>query len=133
MYDFIDHPEHITALREELESGRDWWNTLDQAHLLDSFIKESARLHPSDSISMRRKALELYTFKDGTTVSIDDWVCVPLRGFLQDPRLYPNADYFDGRRFMRQERPSASTENAGYKFTDLKPAFPLWGLGKHAW
>lgn len=50
LYDLCEHPEYIEKLREELaQTGGEFWNCLDSLPLLDSFLKESARLNPSDS------------------------------------------------------------------------------------
>ena len=50
LYNLCDHPEYVKKLRKELsESSGEWWNCLDNLPLLDSFLKESARFHPSDS------------------------------------------------------------------------------------
>jgi cytochrome P450 len=48
LFDLSDHPEYIDSLRDELE------HNLMHAHpedlpLVDSFLKESARLHPADT------------------------------------------------------------------------------------
>jgi cytochrome P450 len=97
--------------------------------LLDSFLKESARLNTSESISLRRKAMQPFTFKDGTHIPAEDWVCVPQRPLLRDPAIYSAPDVFNPYRFM-----SRNTENQkSSKFTDLSPDFPIWGLGKQAW
>ena len=50
LYDLCDYPEYLEPLRREKEvQGHAWSGSLDQMPLLDSFLKESARLNPSDS------------------------------------------------------------------------------------
>ena len=50
LYDLCDHPEYIDQLRMELrQADGESRNYLDGLPFLDSFLKESARLHPSDS------------------------------------------------------------------------------------
>jgi cytochrome P450 len=101
---------------------------LPKLELLDSFLKDSTRLNTSESISLRRKAMQPFTFKDGTHVSAADWVCVPQRPLLRDPAIYHDPEVFDAYRFM-----SHKTGKHPSRFTDLSPDYPIWGLGKQAW
>ena len=126
--DLCSHPEYVEPLRKEIETCDKTQGDLDSLPLLDSFLKESARLHPSDSISVRRKVLEPYTFSDGTHLTIGDIACVPLQAIMRDPANYPNSLSFDAFRFVGQ---NGSGNTA--RFTDTNTRFPLWGLGKHAW
>lgn len=124
LYDLVDCPEYTTLLRDEIAScPTDWWLNVDNLPLLDSFLKESARMNPSDSISLRRKALTRFTFSDGTVVPKGAWVCVPQRAMQRDPSIYANPEVFNGHRFIDQDRP----------FTELTTQFPFWGMGKHSW
>jgi hypothetical protein len=124
---------------------------LTKLPLIDSFLKESARLHPFSTsqcpsirsmeivlphlrislVGVRRKAVTPYTFLDGTHVPAGNWVCVPLKSIQRDPDHYRDAEMFDGFRFVSSnsgtERPSRST------FTDTDFSFPFWGMGKRAW
>ena len=121
---FPDHAECLTQIIEQCLSHED----LDSLPLLDSFLKESARVHPSDSISVRRKVLEPYMFADGTTLLKGDVACVPLQAIMRDPALYPQSLQFDPYRFIGK---SGSGDSA--RFTDATATYPLWGLGKRAW
>lgn len=125
MYDLVDNPAYMTLLRDELlsTSAGHWWDNLGALPLLDSFLKESARLSPSDSISLRRKALTTFTFNDGTVVPKGSWACVPQRAIQGDAAYYDKPAHFDGHRFVK-------SRNA---LTDIGPRFPFWGLGKRAW
>ena len=126
--DLCDFPEYVEPLRRELERCYDTTSDVESLPLLDSFLKESARLHPSDSISVRRKVLRPYTFPDGTHLSTGDIACVPLQAIMRDSKHYPHSLRFDAFRSVdEQGRGSLS------RFVDSQPSFPLWGLGKHAW
>lgn len=124
--DLCDHSEHIDLLREEFKHSAQ--NGGGNLPLLDSFLKESARLHPSDAISVRRLVLRPYTFSDGTHVSAGDVACIPLQAILIDEKHYPNSMAFDAFRFLDQTSKANSTP-----FTNASAQFPLWGLGRHAW
>ncbi|KAL2047513.1 hypothetical protein ABVK25_011442 [Lepraria finkii] len=58
--DLCTYPEYVDLLRKELSTCNVIEDDLDTLPLLDSFLKESARLHSSDSISIRRKVLQPY-------------------------------------------------------------------------
>lgn len=131
LVDLCDHGEYVEVLREELEKHSkltDGDEDLESLPRLDSFLKESARLHPSDSISLRRKALRPYTFHDGTYIPAGDVVCVPLRAMMRDETNFPNAMTFDGFRFISKDGAGNTS-----KLADGDARFPLWGLGRRAW
>jgi len=129
--DLCEYGGYIEPLRAEIQHhSKQGESTIDfdQLPLLDSFLKESARLHPSDSISVRRKALSLFTFSDGIRILQDEVACVPLRAIMRDPINYPEGEAFDGFRFANK----SGTGNTS-KYTDGDAKFPLWGLGRRAW
>ncbi|KAI9836330.1 MAG: ADP-ribosylation factor protein 3, partial [Sclerophora amabilis] len=154
LYDLCTFPEYVVPLREELENqlqhkhGQVGELQLDNLPLLDSFLRESARMRPSDCISVRRKALRPFAFSDGIRVDAGNWACVPQRAIMQDPALYPGGMAFDGFRFTgpvdridkdqrpvpnkRAEEPGATPAKPGVKYTEINSKFPFWGLGKHA-
>ncbi|PHH65665.1 hypothetical protein CDD81_1751 [Ophiocordyceps australis] len=118
--------EWVTLLREELEhilprhsapEGKDASFSaaeaaaIDNAPLLDAFIKESSRVAPTDTVTTRRVALKDFTFRDGT-MAFNPW-----RFIAQDENIVKGATYKQGLR------------NAG-RFTDIDYKYPLWGLGR---
>lgn len=126
--DLCIYPEFAERLRSEVENCVTSSEDLDSLPLLDSFLKESARIHPSDSISVRRKVLQPYMFADGTTLLEGDVACVPLQAIMRDPAVHPESLVFDPCRFINK-----TGEGNTARFTETSPAYPLWGLGKHAW
>lgn len=133
--DLCLHPEYTTALRDELdaanaESPRD----IASLSLLNGFLKESARLNPTDSISLRRKVLQPFTLDDGTMLAKGDIACIPLRPLLQDPDIYTEALTFNPYRFVNsgQLDKSKHSISTASDFTDADITFPIWGLGKRA-
>lgn len=126
--DLCNYPKYAELLRNGIETCHSIGESLDSLPILDSFLKESARLHPSDSISVRRKAVRPWRFTDGTYLSEGDVACVPLQAIMRDPKLYSDSLKFDAFRFVD----GTGTGNLG-RFTDTNFRFPLWGLGKRAW
>ncbi|MCJ1312326.1 hypothetical protein MMC25_006000 [Agyrium rufum] len=133
--DICNHPEYVAPLRQEMERfitrSTDTKQGISEAPLLDCFLKESCRLHPSDSISVRRQAIQPFTFSDGTHLPVGDVACVPLRDIMRDSTYYPDSMTFNPHRFLNQQ----SAEQSKFKsagFTETSASFPLWGLGRHA-
>ncbi|KAL0259286.1 hypothetical protein SLS55_005022 [Diplodia seriata] len=127
--DLCRHPEYVGLLRHDLESTPSTAPALQHVPLLDSFLKESARLHPSEAISVRRQAIKHFTFSDGLQVNVGEVICLPLNAMLQDPVRYPDPQTFDGFRFVRK---TVGT-NHEQRFCNSSNNYPIWGLGSHAW
>lgn len=139
LHDLRDHPEYVSLLRQEILSGRGNEDrqptSLEDLPLLDAFLKESCRLSPSDSISVRRKVLRPFTFADGTHILPGDVACVSLQAMMRDEHLHPDPLSFSPARFMATESATTSgilSETAN-RFTNADVTYPLWGLGKHSW
>lgn len=129
--DICSHPEYIEPLREEIRQHADSDGSnanLEDMPLIDSFLKESARLRPSDSISLRRKALQPYTFSDGTHIAMGDVVCAPMRAMMLDEKNFTDSRIFNGFRFVDMDGCKSRS-----KLVDGDTKFLLWGLGKRAW
>ena len=126
--DLCRYPTYIKLLREELMTCEVTEEKLERLPLLDSFLKESARLHPSDSIACRRKVLQPFVFSDGTPLFEGDVACVPLQAIMRDPVYYQDSSRFDGFRFVNKDGHGNSS-----RFTDTSFKYPLWGLGKRGW
>ncbi|KAI1379887.1 putative cytochrome P450 [Hypoxylon crocopeplum] len=116
-------------LRHELEQEAPLdYKRLERLPLLDSFIKETVRFNPLDKLAIRRKALEPYTFSDGT-VSVPNGatVCVSAYDLMNDSRTYVAPDTFNPERYLQSD-PSKQQR----KFTEVSETFPVWGYGSLA-
>ncbi|KAJ5633332.1 cytochrome P450 [Penicillium lividum] len=133
--DLCLHPEFTTALRDEVCSViNDNPHDVSSLPLLNGFLKESARLNPTDSISLRRKVVRPFTLQDGTTLIKDDIACIPLKPILEDSEIYTDPLTFNPYRFINdahldKAKPGAFATS---DFTDADFNFPIWGLGKRA-
>ncbi|KAF2202264.1 cytochrome P450 [Delitschia confertaspora ATCC 74209] len=128
--DLHAQPEASRIIRDEISTMTDEHNVpvhVDQLPLLDSFLKESARLHPSDSITARRKAIKPFTFSDGTRLEKNDVVCISLEALMKDQRHYAHSQFFDAYRHMNTDSMTSQS-----RFSEPSQNFPLWGLGRHA-
>jgi cytochrome P450 len=150
-YYLAAYPEYMKPLREEVEEiiQREGWTKagLDQMCKLDSFIKESLRLHPSSlskpmsyiayapkvnafSVAMQRVAVDDYTFTDGTTVPRGTALGVALDSVHLNDKIYPDPLTFDPFRFVKLKEQDAS----GRKFdmaTTSNDSLPF-SHGRHA-
>ncbi|KAK8051626.1 GMC oxidoreductase [Apiospora rasikravindrae] len=119
--------------------------------LMDSFMKESARVTPVESafsiaVSTRRKATKPFQLSDGTKVETGRWVCSASRGMNLDPRKWSQAGEFHGFRFVSPQvlecalADASSSSGSTFhipnpmessKFVDLHD-WQLWGTGKSA-
>lgn len=118
-------PEFINLLREEIsdfDNSEYSYQKLEKLPLLDSFIKETIRLNPLDTLAVRRKALQTFQFTDGPMVPAGTVTCISSYDALHDMATYAEPDKFDGRRFMAKS-----------KLTDISENFPVWGFGSLAW
>ncbi|EHK96392.1 putative Ent-kaurene oxidase [Glarea lozoyensis 74030] len=142
MHDLCLHPEHTEPLRTELRSDAysEFERTGKGLPLLDSFIKESARLTPVESMSTRRQAIAPFTFSDGTHLAVGDWAVTPLRAMLHDDAHFPEANQFNG---FRHVQPAVLEKLTGSNFgsleaqepsllTDVNKHWHVWGTGRMA-
>ena len=138
LFDLVSHPRAryivpiIAQIREVLSDNEGMWNVkaLGQLKLLDSFIKESQRLHPIQLTISGRNVLpkDGHTFRPAKSdfmaeslhVPQDAIVELPLWGVHQDPENYRSPETFDGFRFAQDSTPPGQ----------LSDKFLPFGLGK---
>ncbi|KAI1120819.1 cytochrome P450 [Nemania abortiva] len=146
LQDICDNVDYAELLREEIHTGgysvgmddptSSLKSSLDDAPLLDAFLKESARMHPSDAISVRRKVLKPYTFADGTQLLPGDVACVPSQAMMRDEKHYSSSTTFSPSRFMTPKKNIKSGYGEGFetasRFTSTDLRYPFWGLGRHS-
>jgi hypothetical protein len=160
IFDLAEHPEYIPMLRKEIERVWGPWDAykgdiLEQfASLkkLDSFMKESMRLHgggvseftlpsPLSSFqnqtltngkaSFRRKVLQPTTLSDGTFLLPGTFVYFPIHALSHDPSIFPDPDVFDGLRFYKLRQRSQADVNK-HQFTAIDNHATYFGAGRHA-
>ncbi|EUC33179.1 hypothetical protein COCCADRAFT_96747 [Bipolaris zeicola 26-R-13] len=142
IHDLCLHPEYVAPLRAECQAQyADFERKGTGLPLLDSFIKESARLTPVESQSTRRSALQPFSLKDGTHVNVGDWFCTPVRAIMTNPVDFPTPNTFSGFRFADPALVQALEDSKGSfeilqkkptKLTDVDMTFHVWGTGRMA-
>ncbi|KAF2825057.1 cytochrome P450 [Ophiobolus disseminans] len=129
MLQLSTQPDTQAALRLEIGAlDQLSYDKLMNLPLLDSFIKETVRLHPLDTLAVRRKALQPYTFAAGAPhVPAGATVAASSQDAMRDSAHYPQPDVFQSRRFVDTESEARDT-----KFTEVSEKFLVWGFGSLA-
>lgn len=130
MLQLCQRPDIQESLRQELDNLESLtYDRLMELPLLDSFIKETVRLHPLDTLAVRRKALKPYTFASGSPqVPAGATVTVSSYDLMHNSTDYPSPHDFQVRRFIETE-----SSVQGTRFTEVSEKFPVWGYGSLAW
>ncbi|TVY21934.1 Cytochrome P450 monooxygenase paxQ [Lachnellula arida] len=131
LYTLCKHPEYLEPLRKEAKEAT---NTAQDAindgmPLLDSFLKEVARCNPIATVTMPHKVMKPFTFSDGASVPVGNFICIPSAEIMGNEAIYPNASKFDGFRFVESNK---SETTGGLKFSHPSWKFPYWGTVKQA-
>ncbi|KAG8158165.1 hypothetical protein KVR01_011926 [Diaporthe batatas] len=140
IHDLCLHPEYVQPLREELHAGyAEFERTSTGLPLLDSFIKESARVTPVEAMSTRRAALKPFTLSNGITINPGEWACTPVQSMIQSAEYYPAPLEFHGFRFAEHTGVGAvSAEGLDFrqpspsKLNDVEHPWHVWGTGRMA-
>jgi len=125
-------PEYMQPLREEVEEvvrSEGWTKAgLDRMHKIDSFIKESQRLHPLSNLLISRVAVNDFTFSDGTTIPRGTSVSVSSHKIHLNDKVYEDPLKFDGFRFSKMGLESPEKKVGMVSSTQDHVSF---GLGRH--
>ncbi|KAI4154201.1 MAG: hypothetical protein LQ340_001833 [Diploschistes diacapsis] len=131
LYNLCKYPEYLEALRAEIQSldskNLASLERYDKMVLLESFLKETARLNPMTAMTLWRKVLSPFTFSDGTVVQTGNWICMPQQAITLDKEYYPEPLEFKGFRLVKEEK----TMCAGSRLTTATFEFPFWGGTRH--
>ncbi|EKM83196.1 hypothetical protein AGABI1DRAFT_125670 [Agaricus bisporus var. burnettii JB137-S8] len=138
VYDLAIHPEYVTELREEIEMviAEDGWSrqALQKMHKVDSFLKESFRLHNAAAFLMVRKTRKDWRFSDGTTIPPNVYVGVATEAMNKEEAIYQDAHKFNGFRFVPQKLSKSDTESKhdSNPLVSLSSEYIVFGNGRHA-
>lgn len=144
LYDLIGHcPDIIPSLRREIQTalanqgGKMTTEALYQMKLLDSIMRESARLNPTNVMRMQRRVLQPFTLSDGTVIPAGVDIAVPALPVNLDEAKYPDAARFDPWRFVRlrsgeKPDPMGYVSRELYQFISVTKENMAFGFGKPA-
>lgn len=130
-YNLAAYPQYIPELREEIRTVLAEHNgvftsaALQAMKKVDSFIKETMRLHPAGAASFQRKVNKPFTLSNGQAIPAGVIIEVPSSAVSKDPELFPDADKFDPWRFARlreEARAAGEVEAAAVnQFVSVSP------------
>ncbi|KAK6815025.1 Cytochrome P450 monooxygenase aclB [Aspergillus parasiticus] len=132
----LAYPEYLEPLREEISAvvaRHGGWTdkALSQMALLDSFIRETMRLHPAGSLTVARTVMDdHFRFHDGLTLPKGTNIIAPALAIHHDPDNYEDAHQFDGFRFARYRQKQG--ENHRWLASTIDQKFLQFGYGNHA-
>lgn len=139
LLDLLDRPDALEEIRNEIDrvrkdelGGAPVWTRhgLGELRLLDSFMRETHRMHPFTEVTMQRTVLVPYTFKDGLTVPPGLSVNFTSLQHSMDEDLHgPNADTFDPKRWFKKRQ---GFDTSKFQFASTSDEWLNWGGGPHA-
>ncbi|KAF4809357.1 Efflux pump aflT [Colletotrichum siamense] len=105
LYDIALYPEYQEILRNELKEvdrtdGRSW---LSQIPKMDSFMKESQRLHAASLVTLTRKVLKPMTTSSGLHFPAGSQISYMTDAVNLDPNRWSDPEKFDGLRFYNMK------------------------------
>ncbi|KAK4868279.1 hypothetical protein LT330_007001 [Penicillium expansum] len=107
LYDLMDSPESLNDIREEISQMQLLNPTVNRQalnglHVLDSFLKESQRIHSLSLVTMQRSAVSGFTFRDGLHLPANTRIAFPNQHLNWDNDVNENAKKFDAKRWVRK-------------------------------
>ncbi|KAI0516797.1 cytochrome P450 oxidoreductase GliF [Xylaria bambusicola] len=128
------HPEAAEILRQELDevvvAGNLPGTHLQELRKMDSFLRESFRMHPISLFALQRCLEKPVKFSVGPTLPAGTIMAVDGLAINRSPELWPNPDEFDMFRFYNLRQKSGN-ENK-YHFLSTGNDSPGWGDGTQA-
>ncbi|PVH96446.1 putative cytochrome P450 [Periconia macrospinosa] len=139
IFDLLARPEYIGPIRDEISEVLSHENdnyltksSMTKLRKLDSFMKESQRIHPLGLLTFERKVMKDITLHDGTVLPKGCCFAVPAYFMAMDPERWGNPQEFDGNRFLKLRG-----DNSGGKYTFIETGIGqndliAFGHGPHA-
>ncbi|KAJ3530947.1 hypothetical protein NM208_g7714 [Fusarium decemcellulare] len=130
LFDLMDHPESLEEIRDEVSrmEGVDR-QALNELRLLDSFMKESQRLHSLSLVTMQRTSVSGFTFRDGLHIPANTQLAFPNQHLNWDDDVHDEAKTFDAKRWVRKREQIDPTK---FHFGSVSEDSINFGNGFHA-
>ncbi|KAI1135172.1 cytochrome P450 [Hypoxylon sp. FL0543] len=131
LLDIATYPKIAAELRQEVIEvlKSDGWSkqALYNLKLMDSFLKESQRLHPPSDVTLNRMVMRNLELSDG--MRLPKGARIMVQSKLRDPDIYKNPNDFDARRFLDLRNSSSNNAN---QYVSTSSEMFAFGHGKHA-
>lgn len=133
----------IPELRKEIQTAMDrqggkiTTEALYQMRLLDSVMRESARVNPTNVMRMQRRVLQSFQLSDGTVIPAGVDIAVPALPINLDESKFPDARRFDPYRYVHlrsgeKPDPNGYGSRELYQFISVTKENMSFGFGKPA-
>ncbi|KAJ3580533.1 hypothetical protein NPX13_g41 [Xylaria arbuscula] len=140
LFDLVAYPEHQETLRSEIRTtlaahGSWCLEAIQGMKRLDSFIKESQRLHHHLLLSFNRKVKQPITLSSGTKIPAGTFISTPAYWAARDPNAFPpTGDGFEPWRWsdLREEAEQKGHSSIPYLASTPSPHNLHWGYGRNA-
>ncbi|KAB5575413.1 cytochrome P450 [Coniochaeta sp. 2T2.1] len=138
LFDMLDHPEAVEDIRGEIvrvRKANPMWTrpALAELKLLDSFMRESARIHGlTQYTAVQRVAMVPWTFKDGLTIPTGTTLVFPGYHHGTDPSVHPDPEKFDFKRHLRKREEKDENAHKFHFASAGSEDIISWGAGEHA-
>ncbi|TDZ28124.1 Cytochrome P450 monooxygenase ccsD [Colletotrichum spinosum] len=134
LWELAQHPEAAEVMRRELDEvmvdGQLPRTHLQELKRMDSFLRESFRLHPITRFTLQRYVKEPFQLSDGATIPPGIMAVCDAQEINRSPELWEDPDRFDMDRFYRL-RELEGNDNR-YHFVTMSSNSPGWGDGTQA-
>ncbi|KAJ7835578.1 cytochrome P450 [Mycena olivaceomarginata] len=143
IFDLMTRPELIQPLRDEAERvfEEEGWtkNALNKMIKMDSFLRETQRLHTMGPVNMFRKvvAKDGFRFSDGTFLPEGTFACIAINSIHHNTSFHQNAAELDAFRFAREREEYTATHDRDsqdmfkHHMVNAAADHLPWGIGKH--
>ncbi|KAI0145635.1 cytochrome P450 [Xylariaceae sp. FL1272] len=134
LFDLVDRPESVAEIRDEMgrvgaKHGSWTRRALDELIILDSFMKESLRVHTVAHLTMQRYAVAPVVFKDGLRLQQGTQIGFANHQINLDSDLHPDAKTFMPKRALRQRE---ELDPNRFHFASVSDDSLNFGSGLHA-
>ncbi|KAI1759967.1 cytochrome P450 [Hypoxylon sp. FL1150] len=138
LLDMLDYPEALSDIKQEIQGvksrlpGGVWTRrALGQLQILDSFMRESARVHAlTQYTSVQRIPVSSpWKFKDGLEIPAGTTMVFPSYHHNFDPSVHLHPDTFDAKRHLRRRHESDTHK---FHFASVSDDMLNWGAGRHS-
>ncbi|KAI0410364.1 cytochrome P450 [Xylaria grammica] len=135
LFDMMDRPVSLSQIRAEISSVKEAcggnWNrqSLAQLRFLDSFMKESKRVHTFTQVTVERMVVVPYRFDDGLQIPAGTQLSFPNQQLNLDDDVYPDAETFQADRFLKKRMEDDPNK---HHFASVSEDSITWGSGYHA-
>ncbi|GKT56027.1 cytochrome P450 [Colletotrichum tofieldiae] len=135
MLDLAKYPDYFEPLRKEITDviRTDGWSRMGlyKMRLLDSFCKETQRLHPLGIVAMHREVTKPITLSNGLELPEGSRIAVSCQR-MRDSSVYLDPNRFDGHRYLRMRESLGAGNDGAAHFVSTSPEHLGFGHGQHA-